>query len=405
MIQEIIILVILLFFSFLFSICETSLISLDIIKIKRIQKNKKDTIHLQSLLSSPSRFIATILIGDTFVNIILSSMLTSILIGILGGKGVAISIVISTLLLLIFGEVTPKALAIKRAEDFAYNIARPLDIFAKLITPFRLVFDRFAHRIIGLLGVKLEKQGALTSDELKAIINLSHRHGIVKENEKEMIRSVLELTQTQAKEIMTPRPDIKALSVDASQKQALDFLKEAQYSKIPVYKSTVDNITGVLYAKDALFSPEIDFKNFIKPAIFIPESKKIDDLLKSFESKNSKVAVVVDEYGSTYGLVTFEDILEEIVGEIYDEFETKESFIEKIDEKTFRVNGKTQTYLVEEGLKIEIPKGNYDTIAGYMLYIFKKIPQEGESMKVGKLSFLIEKLAARRIRSIIIRKT
>jgi len=159
-----------------------------------------------------------------------------------------------------------------------------------------------------------------------------------------------------------------------------------------------------LYAKDLFFSPDRDFRTLARSAIFIPETKKIDELLKDFQSQKSKIAIVVDEYGNTYGLVTFEDILEEIVGEIYDEFEVKERFIEKLDKETFRISGKSPIDLVNEELNMNIPKGDYDTIAGYMLFLFEKIPQEGEIFKKGKLSFCIEKLVARRIKSIILKR-
>ena len=403
MTQELIIIGVLLFFSALFSASETALVSLDSIKIKRMQKQNKDTKYLQGLLGEPIRFLTTILIGKMVVNISLSAMLASVLIKALGAKGLAVSIGSATFLLLIFGEITPKTFAIKKPDLFSYSIARPLEIFARIIFPVRYIFTYISNIIIKTLGIRLDKESPLSSEELKSILELSHRHGVVKENEKEMIRSVLELTKADVQSIMTPRPDIKALSIDKSQKEALEFLKNIQYSKVPIYKDTIDNITGILYAKDLFFSPERDFRTLSRPAIFVPETKKIDELLKDFESQKSKIAIVVDEYGNTYGLVTWEDILEEIVGEIYDEFETKEHFIEKLDEKTFRISGKSPVDLVREELNISIPKGDYDTIAGYMLFLFEKIPQEGEIFKKGKLSFCIEQLVARRIKSIILK--
>ena len=405
MLHELILIGLLLFLSALFSGSETALVSLDSIKIKRLQRQNKDIKYLQRLLSNPSRFLTTILIGNTLVNIMLSTVLTSILVRTLGDRGLAVSIGIATFLLLIFGEVTPKTFAIKQAESFSYNVARPLEIFARIIYPLRLIFSRLATMFIKIIGIRLDKEPTLTQEELKSVIELSHKHGAVKENEKEMIHSVLELTQTDVQTIMTPRPDIKALSLEKNQKQALEFLRNIKHSKIPIYRDSIDNITGVLYAKDLFFSPERDFKSLIRPAVFVPETKKIDELLKDFQSQNSKIAIVVDEYGNTYGLVTLEDILEEVVGEIYDEFETKEKFIEKLDDNTFRISGKTPIDFVNEELNINIPEGDYDTIAGYMLFLFEKIPQEKERVKKGSLYFSIEKLAGRRIKSIILKKS
>lgn len=404
MLQEILLICVLLFFSALFSGSEAALVSLDYIKIKRIQKHNKDIGYLQGLLSNPTRFLTTLLIGNMLVNILLSTILTSILIKTLGDKGLAVSIGVATFLLLIFGEITPKVFAIKRADEFSYNIARPLEIFTRMIFPLRFIFERVSNMLIKALGIQLYKEPMLTQEELKSVIELSHRHGVVKDNEKEMIRSVLELTQTAVQEIMTPRPDIKALSLDKNQEQITEFLKNIKYSKVPAYRETIDNITGVLYAKDLFFSPDKDYRSFIRPAMFVPATKRIDELLKDFQSQNSKVAIVVDEYGNTYGLVTLEDILEEIVGEIYDEFDTKESFIEKINDNSFRISGRAPIYIVNEELKVHIPQGDYDTIAGYMLFLFKKIPQEGECIKKGSFSFCIEALAGRRIKTIIFQK-
>ncbi|MBL7198065.1 MAG: HlyC/CorC family transporter [Candidatus Omnitrophica bacterium] len=404
MLHELILIGLLLFLSALFSGSETALVSLDSIKIKRLQRQNKDIKYLQRLLSNPSRFLTTILIGNTLVNIMLSTVLTSILVRTLGDRGLAVSIGMATFLLLIFGEVTPKTFAIKQAESFSYNVARPLEMFARIVYPLRLIFNRLALMFIKIIGIRLDKEPTLTQEELKSVIELSHKHGAVKENEKEMIHSVLELTQTDAQTIMTPRPDIKALSLEKNQKQALEFLKNIKHSKIPIYRDSIDNITGVLYAKDLFFSPERDFRSLIRPAVFVPETKKIDELLKDFQSQNSKIAIVVDEYGNTYGLVTLEDILEEVVGEIYDEFETKEKFIEKLDGNTFRISGKTPIDFVNEELNINIPEGDYDTIAGYMLFLFEKIPQEKERVRKGSLYFSIEKLAGRRIKSIILTK-
>jgi len=404
MIYELIILGMLLFFSALFSGSETALLSLDSIKIKRIQKQSKNTNYLLKLISNPSRFLTTILIGNLIVNISLSALLTSILIRNFPDRGLAIAIGASTCLLLIFGELTPKTLGIKQAEGFSIHIARPLEIFARIIYPFRKILNTLSRFFIKIIGIRLEKQEPLTQEELGSILELSHRHGVVKENEKEMIRSVLELTRTTAQEIMTPRPDINAVAEKLTQQEILDYLKKVKHSKIPVYKGTIDSITGVLYAKDLFLFPDKDFKSLIKPAIFVPETIKIDELLKDFQSQNAKIAIVVDEYGNTYGLVTLEDILEEIVGEIYDEFESPEEFVQKLEKKIYRISGKAPVDIVKKELHLKIPQGDYETIAGYLTFLFEKIPREGECVEKGGFSFCVEKMAGKRIKSIILKK-
>ena len=404
MFWESVILIVLLFFSALFSASETALLSLDTIKIRRMQKEGKDTSYITKLLSNPSRFLSMILIGNMLVNTAISTLIAGILIKIFGNKGLALAIGIATFLLLIFGELVPKTIGIKQPETFGIYLARPLEIFAEIIHPFLMISTKFSNFFIKSLGIELDKDAPFTEDELKSIIEMSHRQGIVKENEKEMIRSVLELTRTTAQEIMTPRPDISAISESATQTEVVEYLKKTKHSKIPVYKDSLDNITGILYARDLFLFPDRDFKTIIRPALFVPATIKINQLLKDFEINNSKIAIVIDEYGNTYGLVSFEDILEEIVGEIYDEFETPEEFIQKLDEGVYRISGKTPIYLVEEKLHFEIPKGDYDTIAGYLLSLLNKIPREGESIQKGNFSFQVEKLLGKRIKSIILKK-
>jgi len=403
-IQEIVIIVFFLFFSAVFSAAETALLSLDSVKIKRIQKRNRDPRYILGLLAHPSRFLTTILIGNMLVNIMLTSFLTSLCLRLFAAKGVALSIAISTLLILVFGEVTPKIFATKKPEEFSYSVARFITVFGIAIRTLANVFHAFSNMIIRLLGISFIKEPTLTHEELKSVIEMSHREGLVKENEKEMIRSVLELTQTTVQEIMTPRPDIKALPLEASQEQALRRIQTIKHSKFPVYKETIDNIAGILYAKDLFFAPGKDFKELIHPAIFVPETRKIDDLLKDFQTQNIKIAIVVDEYGNTYGMVTLEDILEEIVGEIYDEYETKENFIETINAATFRVSGKTSVDYVNDELDLGIPSGDYETIAGYALYLFEKIPREGDKIQKGRSVFSIESMAGKRIKSILVEK-
>lgn len=393
-----------LFFSAIFSASETAFLSLDAVKIKRIQKRYSDVHFVVGLLTQLQRFLTTILIGNMLVNITLTAFLTSLCLKAFGSQGLAFSIVVATFLVLIFGEVVPKVLATKKPEDFAYSIARFITLFSVIIHPLSSIFNAVSKAIMNVVGLRLISEPSLTHEELKSVIEMSHREGLVKENEKEMIRSVLELTRTSVFEIMTPRPDIKALSFDRTQEEALRRLKKIQHSKFPVYKETVDNIVGILYAKDLFLSPEKDFKAFIKPAVFVPETRKIDDLLKDFQSQNIKIAIVVDEYGSVCGLVTLEDILEEIVGEIYDEYETKENFIAPLGGKVFRISGKTSVYYVNEVLQLGIPPGDYDTIAGYMLFLFGKIPREGERVKKDALSYCVETMAGRRIKSILLEK-
>ena len=229
--RDFIIIIFLLFFSAIFSVAETAFLSLDPVKLKRIQKRYNDVHFVVGLLTQFQKFLTTILIGNMLANIALTTFLTALCTRIFGPQGLVLSIGVATFLLIILGDVVPKTLAIKKPEDFAYGVARFITVFSAIIHPLSSIFHALSNAIMALAGVRFVAETPLTHEELQSVIEMSHREGLVKENEKEMIRSVLELTQTSVFEIMTPRPDIKALSFDGTQEQALLHLKKIQHSK------------------------------------------------------------------------------------------------------------------------------------------------------------------------------
>lgn len=306
--------------------------------------------------------------------------------------------------MLVFGEVTPKTLAIEKGESLSLIVAKPLKYFSQLVFPLRKILCLIADNLLRLTKISSKKEPTLTEEELKTIIDVGQREGVVKRGERELIHSMLEFTDTEAKDIMTPRVDIKAASLDMNQEEFLKFARKITHSKIPVYENSIDKIVGVVYTKEIFLNLERNFVESIRPVIFIPGTKKIDDLLKTFDQQKTKIAIVVDEYGGTNGLLTLEDILEEIFGEIYDEFETPEHLIEKIDDRRFRVSGKAAISEINEKLNLNIPEGEYETFAGFILELLDKIPVKGEIVKFKNLTFLIEKMKGRRIKTILIRR-
>lgn len=394
----------LLFLSAFFSGSETALFSLNTIKLRKMERRGKDTRIISELLKEPSRLLVTLLIGNTLVNVVISVVATSLSLQLFGNKGLGLAIGVVTFLLLIFGEVTPKTFAIEKGESLSLIVAKPLKYFSHLIFPLRNILRLIADRLIRLTRISSKREPTLTEEELKTIIDVGHREGVVKKGEREMIRSVLEFTDTEARDIVTPRVDIKAASLDMTQQEFLEFARKIKHSKIPVYENSVDKVVGVIYAKETFLNPERSFVESIRPVAFIPGTKKIDDLLKAFDEQKTKIAIVVDEYGGTDGLVTLEDILEEIFGEIYDEFETPEHLIEKIDDKRFKVSGKVAIIDVNEKLNLNIPEGEYETLAGFVLELLDKIPVEGERVKFKDLTFVIEKMIGKRIKMVLIRR-
>lgn len=402
LISKFIFLFIFLTFSAFFSASETALFSLDSIKLKRLSKSGKDTSCIIKLLESPMHYLTAILAGNTLANIAASALITYILIDIFGSRGLSISIGVTTLVLLVFGEVTPKTLAIHNNERLAYLFSKPLYFFSRLISPLLTLATRICNGVISLLRIEMRHEPTLTEEEFKTIMEVGQRHGVVGKNEKEMVLSILELTTTIAQEVMIPRTDIKAVAFHWDMEKIKNFVSQARHSKIPVYKDSYDNIIGIISTKDLFLESGRGLADMVKPVIFIPPTKKIDELLQEFYRQKSKMAIVIDEYGGTSGLVTLEDILEEVFGEIYDEFEEGIKLIELCADGRYKISGKTPVYQVNEDCNLSIPPGDYETIAGFLLHVFSKIPVEGESVKVANATFIIEKVVGRRIKSIVL---
>lgn len=317
MIYKIVAIIILLIFSAFFSGSETALFSLDPVALRKLRRRGRSTKNVNFLLRNPIRLLATILMGNMLVNVTASSLAASIAIAIWGDKGVGISIWVMTFVLLLFGEVSPKRYAVERSGEFSLFSSRVLIYISKFFYPGYWLLNRFLGRFISF-G---RKEPTLTEEELRTIIDIGHREGVVAGHEKELIGAVLGFTDTLVKDVMTKRESIKAGSVDLRQGEFINLAKEFKHSKLPVYKNSLDNIMGIVYAKELFLYPEKPFTEIMKPVLSVPYNKKIKDILQIFERENIKIAIVLDEVGLTCGLVTMEDIIEEVFGEIYDEFE------------------------------------------------------------------------------------
>lgn len=316
MIFKISTIIILLVFSAFFSASETALFSLDSIKLRKLKRRSKNAKGINYLLRNPLRLLATILIGNTIVNITASAIAGSVAIDLLGDKGIGISIAVMTILLLLFGEITPKRYSIERPIRVSLLSIRPLVLLTKLFLPI--------HRSLSVITSGLaakQKEPTLTEEELLATIDLGHKQGVIAGHEKELIGAVLGFTDTAVNEVMIPRDKIMAVSIDSSQEEFMRAAKEFKHAKIPIYKKSLDNIMGIVYIKELFLCPEKTFTEVIRPVLYVPYHRKIKEILKIFEEQNIRIAIVSDEKGLTCGLVTMEDIIEEVFGEIYDEFE------------------------------------------------------------------------------------
>ena len=402
LILNLLLLILLLFLSSLYSGSETAYFSLSKVSLRKLTSKYRSSKRIKRLLKDPHSLLITILIGNMIVNVYFSGIATQMLVPLLKGEGVILSIIIVTFLLLIFGEITPKSVALKNPFKFSVFSSQFLLISFYLFSPVRTLLKSLTD--IFLRPVKKKTDVTLTEDEFDALIEISEKEKVLDKKEREMIRSLLEFTETEVSQIMTPRIDIHAAPIDMEQSDFIQFLKKVKFSKIPIYEESLDKIIGVVYSKDVFLNPQKKFTEFIREPIFVPESMKIDELLKELYSKNERIAIVVDEYGGTAGLVTLEDILEEIFGEIYDEFEFPKVPIRKLKEEVYLVSGKTSIKEINQKLKLNLPEEEFDTIAGLILDILGRIPKTGEKVRYKNIEFEIEKATLKRIVSVIIKK-
>jgi len=388
-----------------FSASETAIFSLSNVKLRRLSERYPTGKIVRDLLKRPMRLLSAIVFGNLLVNIGIASFSTALFVGIFGENGLILAIFVSGILILFLGEIFPKTFAIYTAERASLIFSPLLIIFSKIFSPIIIVIEK----IVGLFSsftIRKPKKLALSDEEFKAALLFGKKEGEISEAEEEMISHVLEFKETQASEVMTARIDIKGININLTQVEVLDILSKEKHSKFPVYNKSLDNIGGVLYAKDLFLQPDKDYRQLLRQPVFVPESMGIDDVLKLLLEKEARMAIVLDEYGGTEGLITVEDIVEEIFGEIYDEFETPEEPLEKIDEKKWRIFGKTPVKTVNIELDIDLPEEE-DTIAGFLLSQMEKIPCPGERLAfstagANKLEFIIERATARRIVSIIL---
>ncbi len=418
LVLQFVLLLILILLSAFFSMSETALTSVSPVKVRNfVEQKKRGARALSGLLETPGKFLGTILVGNNLVNISASALATSISIQMLEkyglhevGIAVGISIGIMTFFILVFGEITPKTVAIRNAEAISLLSAPIIRFFSVLFAPLVKIFTFISVPFIRLFGGRMPEKGPfLTLDEIKMLILAGEREGVIEEEEKEMISSIFEFGETIVREVMTPRPDMQCIPVEYSVDQAIKAIVEGGHSRIPVFEGNMDNIVGIIYAKDLLRTVEGNMekqtlREFMRPAIFIPESKKVDDLLHQMQAARTHIAIIVDEYGVASGLVTLEDLIEEIVGEIYDEFEKKVKSMEKIDDKTFIVDARLSISDVNDALKIRLPKRKYDTVGGFVLDQLGKVPAVGDSVRYGSLLISVERVIKRRITRVKISK-
>ena len=420
MISQILILIILIGLNAFFAASEIAFISLNDNKIeKQAKEGNKKAKQIQKMLENPSKFLATIQIGITLAGFLSSAFasdsfasklapLLNNLIPIGLGIWQTISIILITIILsfftLIFGELVPKRLAMKNYEKIAFFSIGIIRAISIITAPFVKFLTFTTNAISKLFGVGEKEEEIVTEEEIKMLVDQGEENGTIEEEEKELINNVFEFNDITASEIMTHRTDIFAVDVNMSAGELLEKIihDECKHSRIPVYEETIDEIVGVLYVKDLIRNiskKTFKIKDLMKEAYFVSQNKLINELFKELQKNKKQMAIIVDEYGGTAGLITMEDILEEIFGDIYDEYDDIEAEYEKIDDKTYILAGNMTIYDVNKILDSHIPEGDYDTLSGYIQELLGRIPDEEENptIETDELTFKIEEYEDRRI--------
>lgn len=397
----------LVFCSFFFSSSETAFLSLGKIRLKQIEHmHEPPAKRVVRLLKDPNKLLVTIIVGNEIVNISASSISSKLFYINFGEQGVIYSIIATTCLLLVFGEVTPKMFALANAMRYSFFASLPMTFLERMFAPLRIFMTGAAHGIVRALGISVTSEHSrLTKQEIRSIFSMGSTKGVVKAKEKAMIDGILEFKETNAADIMTPRINVIALDLTEAREDIIRRIREAKFSRLPVYMHNIDNIVGIICAKDFLLNPNTPVKDLVRRAHFIPETKRIGDLLKEMQRKRAHLAIVADEYGVTSGIVTIEDILEEVVGEIRDELDFEHPKINKIDDNTFEVSGQAHIDDVNKEIGLSIETSEVDTIGGYVMLMLGKIPQAGDTVNVnGAATIRVLDVGKNRVKALEITK-
>lgn len=403
---RIVVLMFLLFLSAFFSCSETALTTVNRIRIRTlIEEGNKKAVTLGKVIENPGKMLGAILIGNNIVNISSSSLATVLAIEILGDTGAGVATGIITLLVLIFGEITPKTLATLNAEKIALFVAGIIYSLMWILTPAIYIVNKLSHVVLRLMRVNPDnKATAITETELRTIVEVGHEEGILETEEHQMINNVFEFGDSRARDIMVPRIDMIFVSVDSTYQELLDIYEEYHYTRLPVYEESSDNVIGIINIKDLLlYKPEQEFsvKNYLRDAYFTYESKRLSELLLEMKKTSVNIAIVLDEYGVTAGLITLEDLLEEIVGEIRDEYdEDEEEIFKTIAENEYLVDGQIKLGDLNDLLESELTSEDYDSLGGYIMEHLDRLPEENDDLTSDGFRFHVEALDKNRIKKV-----
>lgn len=403
---QIILLIVLLMLSALFSSAETSLTTVNKIRIRSLaEEGNKRAETLLNITENSGKMLSAILIGNNLVNITASSLSTTIAYRF-GGYAVGIATGLITVLVLIFGEITPKTYATINAEKLALRYAPFTSVFMKLMTPVIFIINKLALGILLMLRVDPNaRNDIMTENELRTIVDVSHEDGVIESKEKEMIYNVVDLGDAKAKDVMVPRVHVTFADVESSYAELIDIFREDKFTRLPVYEGTTDNVIGTINMKDLLLfdsTKEFSVRDILREAYFTYEYKNISELLVDMRETSFNIAIVLDEYGETAGLITLEDILEEIVGDIRDEYdENEEDFVKEVGEREYLVEGSMSLDDLNDRLDLNLESDDYDSLGGFIIEHLDRLPEEkDEVVTEDGVRMVVETLDKNRVESV-----
>ena len=385
------------------SASETAFTSVSRIKLKNlVEDGDKKAAEIERMLAQPNTLLSTILIVNSVAVIVASSMATVLALRFTTSLGELISTVLISLVVLIFCEITPKTAAVQNPLRWARALLPLVKATAWLFHPIVVVLSMITNFLVRMMGGQVKRGPFVTEEELRLLLTVGEEGGVLEEEETEMIHSIFEFADTTVREVMVPRIDMVTLESDATVNDAVDIAMEGGFSRIPVFEESIDNIVGVLYTKDMLKQlreghDNIPIRTLVRPAYFVPETKKLDDLLREIRQRRIHMVIVIDEYGSVAGLVTIEDLVEEIVGDIRDEYDREENLYEKISQYEYIVDAKLSIDEFNELMETELKNEDYDTLGGFLYAQLDKIPVPGDTITFENLTFTVMDTRGRRI--------
>lgn len=408
MVLKLLLLAVLIACSAILTGAEAAYFSLGRARLRRLAGAETGDVSRAPLIERPHDLLVTLLVGITVINIGAAALAATLAEQLFGPRwGLGAEILLMILLLTTFGEVLPMTVAVKYPERFLAFARWPVAWLERALRPFAAGLAGLSALIVRLIGRDREARPELTEDELRTLVDVGASEGVVARGEREMIHKVFELEDTFVRSIMVPRTDMFCLDVATRREEILPALRENLHSRVPVFEGAIDVIVGILYTKDLLpyadgLPADFDLRAHLHPPYFVPETKRADALLQELQAKKIHLAIVVDEYGGTAGLVALEDLLEELVGEIADEFDEPERLIQRVDATTYRVAGKLPIEELNAATGLAISNQTYDTVGGWVLDLFGRVPRKAERLQTSALTVTVEKVERTRVVEVLV---